>query len=397
MDQWSTIFRGFGCLSAQCFLEMKFYGLLRWGQLNKTGVRMSLFNFTGNAKVQISGDRLKKRSLIDVDDLVRGKLLKLEDTYHTGVSFQLEACRLSYKLPSLRKSPYPEIEFADNLATKMAKISDVQANHPFIELNIFHKKSGFNKEDLIASIALQNKGVVGYADLLKPYLTTGDVKLLGVDSELSIEVDANTNSLTSEDWLQIECDYTCVISGIEKPKKPEPEAFDFKPFWDNNILQISGGFLFSNPQQYPNLHAMAEAVKSFKFSSIRLRASNITSLGKILDVAPMIKALDLDLCRQIESNTFSSEINQFVSLQHLATNSANREGIDFGFLEGKPIVYFSASSCSLAEAQIEQILTILDSNGREEGSCFMRYNAGLTTAATAARDNLVSKGWSVSV
>lgn len=163
-------------------------------------------------------------TVIDVFDIIEENLdvAELNAYYDWGMKCQIESLRATYWLgSSLNKINYSEIYPEDSQATRIAKITEQEANNR-IGLLAYRQK-GANKMYLAGQI-FQNIGREQQKELLDPFLARGNVKLLsysrktGLGDKLLYKLKDYGNGLISSygDYIQIECDATWFVTGTRK-------------------------------------------------------------------------------------------------------------------------------------------------------------------------------------
>lgn len=358
-----------------------------------------LLSFTGTCEARLdsanSGNTILLLSVSQILSPYEG----LKDDYYIAVDFRLESLRGEISLlESLEKAPFPNFYPEDSVAKKLEKKFEVDQRYPSMGLEILKRSSSGNLIRL-SEIWLQNKGAAIHAELRIPYLGTGPVKLFGETDELFLRLNDKGYGLisSSNDYLQIEGDFSVTVSGIKR-KIDAPNPIDLELLWEKGILRVSGGILESLPTAYPNINALRETIKRDKFAALGFRQSQIFSLEYLGEVANSIEYLDITRCYHLKTTTLNQEIFSFTSLRELRMDSVDRSGLDFeSLVTVLPITVLYASRCNLTDVEIETILTSLVSTGRTNGQLRLQQNASLTTNAVAARNDLMASGWVVYV
>ena len=147
-----------------------------------------------NLPIELSGsfrtslDTLSPEGIITIFDAANifNSYLPLENTYFVGYSLQLEKLQTTVDLRSFAKAPIPNIAPEDTQAERNAKLSEVESRFAKIGLSIYQNSGeGFKRTGIVI---LQNRGNEYYQPLLVPYLTLGEVELLGKNDKLGVQI-----------------------------------------------------------------------------------------------------------------------------------------------------------------------------------------------------------------
>lgn len=137
--------------------------------------------------------------------------------YFLGYEFLIEALQVTINLNSLDEAPIPDIAPEDTQAERQRKLFEIQRDYPKVGLGLFKSNglTGAFKRQAIA--ILQNPGSEWYLPLLHPYLSVGEVKLLGHFDRLGVQiVDLGSGLLQEGDSLLIEGSWRQVLSLTRK-------------------------------------------------------------------------------------------------------------------------------------------------------------------------------------
>lgn len=163
-------------------------------------------------------------TIVDVLDIIDDNLDvdEMNAYYDWGLKVQVESLRATYWLGStLNKINYSEIYPEDSQATRIAKITEQEADNR-IGLLAYRQK-GVNKMYLAGQL-FQNVGREQQKELLDPFLARGNVKLLsysrktGLGDKLLYKLKDYGNGLISSygDYIQIEADCSWYVTGTRK-------------------------------------------------------------------------------------------------------------------------------------------------------------------------------------
>ena len=157
------------------------------------------------------------KELLNPLGLLQPKINLINALYHYDVIFKIESFRLLINIESLAVAPFPDIYPEDSAGTKNNKLLQTEHHNPHIIFRIFKNQGDVDYE--LGDVYLQNKGMQYNKSLLRPYLMDGNtnVKLWGLNNILKARLVNKTYGLLSiDDFLQIEIDYSYIITGIEK-------------------------------------------------------------------------------------------------------------------------------------------------------------------------------------
>ncbi|HSN66273.1 MAG TPA: hypothetical protein VLS94_06505 [Fusibacter sp.] len=129
-------------------------------------------------------------------------------------SIFLENLLLTYYLPSLSLTPFPDISITDSNTEKLTKIIEQEGNYDKVYLKVLLGKGSESYQ--VARPALMNRGRETQINLLNPYLSAYDVKLLESNDSLSVQLQwVSSNAVTNANYVIISGEYREEITLIE--------------------------------------------------------------------------------------------------------------------------------------------------------------------------------------
>jgi hypothetical protein len=134
-----------------------------------------------------------------------------------GWEFFLEELQINYYAASLPSAPPPDIKANSSQVDKLNAVNAISRDWKKFELSIFQRESSTAAWQLIAIENLHNYGNrYNYLPLKNPFLTQGDVAILGKSSQLAIQFRAEDLSRkivmpTTKDVISIRGSWRSVI------------------------------------------------------------------------------------------------------------------------------------------------------------------------------------------
>lgn len=144
----------------------------------------------------------------------------LANTYYLGKQFFVEALTAAVYLPSLQEAPYAKIFPEMDASERIAALIEIEKYYPFIGLKCYAKK-GSGAWGHLATARFQNKGGrESQIPLVVPYFTINNLKLLGSDDCLGIQIfNYGHGVLGAGDYINLEADYRFTLDLIAKPQR----------------------------------------------------------------------------------------------------------------------------------------------------------------------------------
>lgn len=354
-----------------------------------------LLSFTGTCEARLDSNNSGNTiPLLSVPQIL-SSYQELRDEYYLAVDFRLESLRGEISLlESFQQAPFPNFYPEDSAAKKLEKKFEIDQKYPSVGLEIL-KRSDAGNLIRLSEILLQNKGSVLHSELRMPYLGTGDVKLMGEIDELFIRLNDKGYGVisSSNDYLQIEGDYSCIISGFKR-KKEAALKYSTKDL-------LAAGLLVAEPPRiilkWNNsvMKYLAQAIKDLGYTSAHID-SGVSSLVALEEVRTQLRSLTINNADTLSDSAIMESILGFVNLTDLRLYHTPRKGLDFRrILQSFDLHYFSVYSSELVSSQIDVIITTLDEMGKTYGVLDIRRNSSPTTASQAAKNNLIAKNWNI--
>lgn len=171
---------------------------------------------TGSISIEITS--ASGTGIITILDVaaINAQYQALEIDYFVGYEFYLEALQVTTNLQSFSATPAAAIGPEDTDAERAAKLYENIRLYKGLGLALFKSvgSSGFKRQSLAV---LQHRGIETYFPLLSPYLTAGEVKLLGKTDKVGVQLtNIGKGTLGTGDSLLIEGSWRQVISLIGK-------------------------------------------------------------------------------------------------------------------------------------------------------------------------------------
>ncbi|NEP38559.1 MAG: hypothetical protein F6K35_04535, partial [Okeania sp. SIO2H7] len=210
-----------------------------------------------------------------------------------------------------------------------------------------------------------------------------------------VSLNLNEQSLGNDDYLQIETDYICTITGFKK-KEDEKVKYSTGELLQAGLLTFNNGRVFFQ-ENNKTLELYAQAMVDLSTDIVILANSGITSLNGLVnsEAREIVTQLTINNCDYLPNSEFLKLVN-LVNLTTLICRNTSRDKVDWRtIIQALNLTVIDLLLCWLTQETADLICRELDNKGNINGHLNLSNNNGVTTASQTARNNLIAKGWTI--
>lgn len=159
--------------------------------------------------------------VFDSSEIWRKFVKPMQRDYHVSCKVLLETFDIASRIISLADAPFPNTSLTNSRNEDATEIHKIWANYPRIELQILCSINNGNFFPRSQPIVLQNYPFSLPIPCLRPYLSSGEVRLMGENQKIAVQVvptgaDFLRKQLSGQDSILISGEWSAKITAIPK-------------------------------------------------------------------------------------------------------------------------------------------------------------------------------------